>query len=148
MSRSTIKVIAVSFLATVACGTEPTAPPASKPLAVSIQYRMREQGEAVPSVHASSAAGALTIRVSRTALCATQVRAAIRRGVGTVDVVSHVSPDPAALCTASEADRVVDYTGTVSALPPGNYRVRVLEGVGDGAPRYIGAQLVTVSRSP
>jgi hypothetical protein len=77
-------------------------------------------------------------------LCATLVQAAVKRSVGEIDVVSHVSSNPTALCGPTSASVVVDYTGTVSSLSPGPYRIRVFEGVADRTPEFIGSVSVTV----
>jgi hypothetical protein len=34
---------------------------------------------------------------------------------------------------------VLDYSGTITHLPPSNYRVRVFEAEGNGQPRLIGS---------
>jgi hypothetical protein len=65
--------------------------------------------------------------------------------VGEVDVVSHVFNNPSALCAAtSPANFVVDYTGTVSSLSAGTYRIRVFESEGYQPAKFIGSASVTV----
>jgi hypothetical protein len=140
-------IVAMVLAAQLGCsGADPTAPEATEPLNVTVTTRERAPGEASPAVHASSVMGDLLVRVTRPALCGTQVRAAVNRAPLRVDIVSHVSPDPGANCSAAGlSSYVVDYVGTVGSLPPGSYVVRVFEGAGDESPRFLGSATVSLS---
>ena len=139
-------ILAATVALQLSCGqTEsPTAPEATEPFPVTIQTREAAKGEAVPTVHAVAGAGSITIRVTRRALCATIVDATVRRGTGQVDIVAHVWPNPAALCAAVLSNTVVDYTGTLSALPSGPYLIRVFDGNTNGSPPFIGSVTINV----
>ena len=143
---------ALAFAVAVAPGcrsSELVAPEASEPLPVSVQHRTAAPGESIPTIHATAGIGSLTLRVTRHALCATIVDAAVNRGVDEIDVVAHVWNNPAALCAATIPPQfVVDYAGTVSSLPAGTYRLRVFEGVGKGPTHFIGSMTVTVPPPP
>lgn len=140
-------ILAMVLAAQLGCsGAAPTAPDATEPLPVTVQTRTPAPAEAIPAVYASSVSGELVVRVTRPALCATIVSAAVSRAPQRIDIVSHVSPNPAALCSmAGLAGEVVDYVGTVGSLPPGPYLVRVFEGLGDATPRFIGSASVNLS---
>ena len=143
---SVLSFLAIALLVEVGCqNSEPIAPSASEQLVVSVQTRAPLQGETVPAIHASPGSGSVTVRVTRGAMCATIVSAAVSRGVSQVDVVSQVSSNPAAVCAAIISTAVVDYTGTVNSLASGTYRIRVFEGVGNGTPKFIGSVLVTIA---
>lgn len=140
-------IFAVVLAAQLGCsGAEPTAPEATEPLNVTVTTRERAPGEASPAVYASSVMGDLVVRVTRPALCMTQVSAAVNRAPLRIDIVSHVSPDPAPNCSAAGlSSYVVDYVGTVGSPPPGSYDVRVFEGAGDQSPRFLGSATVKLS---
>lgn len=142
-----LSVFVVTLLVAPGCrSSELVAPNASEPIAVSVQDRTAPDGERIPRIYVSASAGSVAVRVTRGALCGTRVNAAVNRGAGEVDVVSHVSANPSLLCAPTPARAVVDYAGTVSSLSAGRYRIRVFEGVGDGTPRFIGSAFVTVPR--
>jgi hypothetical protein len=137
---------ALVVLVALGCrSSELVAPEASERLAASVQHRTAAQGESIPAIHASAGVGNVTVRVTRHALCATLVSAAVNRGAGEIDVVSHVSNHPAALCAATiPANHLVEYTGTVSSLAVGMHRIRIFESEGNEPAKYIGSMSVTV----
>ncbi|SRR6266542_1591775 len=135
--------------AVISCrGAAPlTAPPTSESLAVSVQTRSATAGESIPTVRISGEAGAVTVKVTRAAMCGTLVNAGVSRGANALAVVAHVSTNPAADCIAvSPVSWVVDYAGTITGVAAGSYTVRVFEGAGDNEPRLIGSASVSVSK--
>jgi hypothetical protein len=145
-SASVLSVLTITLLVAPGCESpEPAAPSATEPLPVSVQTRTAAPTKLIPMISATPGAGSVTIRVTRRALCATLVSAAVNRGVGEIDVVSQVSADPAAHCAPIPASKVVDYTGTVDALSAGTYRIRVFEGEGERTPKFIGSASITVA---
>jgi hypothetical protein len=118
----------------------------SEPLTLSVRHRAPVAGERLPKVRVEPAAGALHIRVERAALCDTQARATIARSRTALRVVARVSANPAANCTPN-INRVVEYTGVISGLAPGRYRVWLFEGVGIRRPELIAAPTVAVPRA-
>jgi hypothetical protein len=135
-----------TVLSQVSCGGDPTAPPASEVLPVSVQTRLAIPGEAIPTVRISGGQGNITIQVTTIGMCATVVDAGISRRVHDLVIVSHVSPNPAAACIAMVQAKAADYQGTITSLSEGSYRVRVFEGLFGAPPRLIGSANVTVSR--
>lgn len=134
-------VVAVS----IGCnGGDLVAPEVSEPLAVTLQYRTSAQGEPIPAIQATAAAGRVTVRVTTGAECATIVTSGIRRREGELSIVSQVVSNPAALCAPIPANAVIDYTGTIKGLSPGGYRVNVFQNGGDLTPRFIGSVTVRV----
>lgn len=125
--------------------TDPIAPPTSEQMAVSVQHRTSAPGEQVPTVRITGAQGTVTVAVTRRGMCATLVDAGISRAPGELAVVARVSSNPAALCALLNVETVVDYSGTISSVPGGLYRVRVFEAEGGGSPRLIGSATVTAS---
>ena len=128
----------------VACDESTGIPATPEPLAVSVQTRSPDQGEQVPAVTITGGVASVTMKVTRGGLCATRVEAGLSREPGDLTVVAHVSYDPAAVCLA--VIRVVDYTGTISNLMAGSYRVRVFEEEA-GTTRLLGSSVVSVSSS-
>jgi hypothetical protein len=148
-SVSVLSVLIITLLVAPGCRTsEPVSPSATEPLPVSVRTRTAAQRELIPTINAVPGAGSVTIRVTRGAMCATLVRAAVNRGVGEIDLVSQVSADPTANCAPIPVRQVVDYTGTVDSLSAGAYRVRVFEGEGDGPPKFMGSASITVPLPP
>jgi hypothetical protein len=144
-SLSILSVLAPTLLVASGCrSSDAVAPAASEPLPVSVSTRVAAQNELIPTIHASPGAGSVTISVTRGAMCATLVSAAVSRGVGQIDIVSKVSANPAANCAATAVRQVVDYSGTVRSLSAGTYRIRVFEGEGDRTPKFIGLVSATV----
>jgi hypothetical protein len=141
-------LLAIGLLSQASCiedQPDPVAPPTSENLSVSVQHRAPAPGEGIPRLQLAAGAGSVTIRVSRPALCGTLVTAGVSRGTRDLTIVARVSPDPLALCAASVSPYVVDYEGTVSALAPGDYEVRVFEGMADREPRFLGSGAVRVT---
>jgi hypothetical protein len=76
-------------------------------------------------------------------MCATIVHAGLSRSPNELAVVARVSANPGAMCIAMES--FIDYSGTITSLAPGNYRVRVFEAEGDRDAKLIGFATVTVT---
>lgn len=129
-----------SFLS---CDGTITAPPTSEDLAVSVVHRNPIQGEQLPTVRILGGQNSVSVQVSRPGMCATLVEAGVSREPRELAVVARVSSNPAALCALIVS--VVDYAGTITAVPGGTYRVRVFEGVGDNTPQLIGSATVAVT---
>jgi hypothetical protein len=143
---SVIPLLVVALVAELGCASsDPSAPEATEALPVSVQTRQLRQGETIPAITASASAGGIDIHVTRLALCATIVDAAVNRGIGTIDVVSQISSAIDALCAPTPGvTLVVDYSGTVNSVSAGSYRIRVFEGEGDKTPQYVGSTAVRV----
>ena len=89
--------------------------------------------------------GYVSVSVTTTGTCATMVSAGVSRRSDELAVVAHVGPNPAALCAAVLQFLVADYQGTITAVAPGIYRVRVFEAFADGVPKLIGSGTVSVA---
>ena len=141
-------LMAIGLISQASCiedQPDPIAPPTSENLSVSVQHRAPAPGEGIPRLQLAAGAGSVTIRVSRHALCGTLVSAGVSRGTRDLTIVARVSPDPLAMCAASVSPYVVDYEGTVSALAPGDYEVRVFEGIADREPGFLALGRVRVA---
>jgi hypothetical protein len=128
----------------VACDESTGIPATPEPLAVSLQTRSWTQGEPVRLVSITGGVAAVTMKVTRPGFCATRVEAGLSREPGDLTVVAHVSYNPAAICPA--VITVLDYTGTISNLMAGSYRVRVFEEE-SGTTHLLGSAVVSVSSS-
>ena len=135
------------LISQTSCGEALTAPATSEILPVSVQTRSPVAGEIVPTVRVSGGMGYVAVRVTTTGACATVVSAGVRRRADELAVVARVGPNPLALCAAVLQFLVADYQGTITAVAPGNYRVRVFEAFADGAPKLIGSATVSVAPS-
>jgi hypothetical protein len=134
-----------TVISQASCAGDPTAPPTSEILPVSVQTRSMIPGETIPSVRIAAGQGNVTIQVTTVGMCATIVDAGVNRGPHDLAIVTHVGSNPAALCALMDA-RATDYQGTITAVSEGTYRVRLFEGIADAAPRLIGSAIVVVSR--
>jgi len=76
-------------------------------------------------------------------MCNTLVNAGISRAPGELAVVARLSPSSSILIGCAPIETVIDYSGTITDLPGGSYRVRVFEAVADGTPRLIGSAWVS-----
>jgi len=127
----------------VSCRTaDVIAPPISEQLALSVQERTPDSGEQVPRVTITGTQGAITVAVTRRGMCNTVVDAGINRAPGELAVVARMLPSTI-LRGCSMIVTVIDYSGTITDLPAGNYRVRVFEAVGPDQPRLIGSASVS-----
>ena len=144
-SSSVRLLVAVGLLSQASCSDSLTAPRTSEILPVSVQTRSPVAGEIVPSVRVSGGMGYVSVSVTTTGTCATMVSAGVSRRSDELAVVAHVGPNPAALCAAVLQFLVADYQGTITAVAPGNYRVRVFEALADNAPKLIGSGTVSVT---
>ena len=138
-------LLVVGLISQASCSELLTAPRTSEILPVSVQTRSPVAGEVVPTVRISGGMGYVSVRVTTTGACATLVSAGVSRRANELSVVAHVGPNPAALCAAVIRVLVADYEGTINAVAPGTYRVRVFEAFADGEPKLIGSSAVSVT---
>jgi hypothetical protein len=144
---SYLPLLLVSILLSQAsCRGDLSAPPTSESMPVSVQTRMATPGETIPTVSISGGEGNVRIQVTTVGTCATIVDAGISRAPHELAIVTHVWPNPAAMCIAMVQAQAADYQGTITSLTEGRYRVRVFESLFGAAPRLIGSAVVTVSR--
>jgi len=146
-SSSVRLLVAVGLLSQASCSDSLTAPRTSEILPVSVQTRSPVAGEIVPTVRISGGMGYVSVSVTTTGTCATMVSAGVSRGFDKLAVVAHVGPNPAALCAAVIQPLVADYHGTITAVAPGTYQVRVFEAFADGEPKLIGSATVSVAEA-
>lgn len=139
-------LLAVGLLSQASCTEDLIAPATSENLPVSVQTRAPSVGEVIPTVRVSGGMGYVAVSVTRSATgCATLVSAGVSRGTDVLAVVTHVGPNPAALCALNLSNQVVVYGGIINSVAAGTYRVRVFEGVLDGTPQLIGSATVSVA---
>jgi hypothetical protein len=143
VSRWIPRWVSVVVVSTVACGGDPTAPEASEPVPSFVVHRDRIPGERLPVVEISAVRGEIRVKVVRKAFCQTLVDAHIERRPGEIDVVTRVSDNPAALCLAN-FDFVVEYTMTIAGVDRGSWDLRVFEGVGQEAAKFLDDGRVSV----
>jgi hypothetical protein len=142
-------LLAVGLLSQASCTERLTAPATSENLPVAVQTRSPSVGEVVPAVRVSGGMGYVAVSVTRAAAGCATVSAGVSRGTNELAVVAHVTPkapNPAALCAAVLPNLVVDYSGIINSVGAGTYRVRVFEGLADGAPTLIGSATVSVAQ--
>jgi hypothetical protein len=131
-----------------ACSTDsaPTAPTATTPLAATAAARARLEGERVPGVEVRLHGTELRVFVARAPLCSMQVLGAGYGMRGRVlDIVTRVSPHPAALCTSESFREWVSVSRLDVPRPTaGRWQVRVFEALGDQPPAFLGEHEITV----
>ena len=149
-SGLSVYVAAAAVMAT-ACGVgekDPIAPNATEPVTVTVTNRTAADGEQFPVSIVTAGPGELTLKVTRHALCATQVSVFVFRATTEIDFVAHVTADPTANCAPIPANAVVDYEGTITSVVPARYTVRLWESEGTGSAKLIGSGSLTVPGGP
>ena len=77
-------------------------------------------------------------------MCGARVTAGVNRAPGELAiVVRQILPDSSVVCAPMIV--VLDYTGTISGLSAGSYRVRVFEAQSNTRSRLLGSATVSVS---
>ena len=149
IQRLSVCVVGSAALAIACVGEkDPLAPNATEPVPVTVTNRTAADGEQFPISQVTAAPGELTLKVTRHALCGTQVSLFVFRATTEIDFVAHVTADPTANCTTIPANAVVDYEGTITSVVPARYNVHLWEGEGSGSPRLMGSGTLTVPAGP
>lgn len=119
-------------------------PSTSEQLALAIQPNTTWGNSQLPEVRITAGPGIVTVLMTRRQICGGQVVAGLSRAPGDLAiVVRQVSSDSLVVCAPLIA--LFDYTGTITALPPMLYRVRVFEAESTSRFRLIGSATVSVS---
>ena len=117
-------------------------PSTSEQLTLSIQPN-HAGGDPLPRVRISAGSGSVTMVLTQRWMCGGRVTAGVNRAPGDLAiVVRQILPDSSAVCAPMIA--VLDYTGTITGLSAGSYRVRVFEALSNGS-RLLGSATVSVS---
>jgi hypothetical protein len=116
-------------------------PSTSEQLALSIQPNPAG-GDPLPRVRISAGSGSVSIVVTQRWMCGGRVTAGVNRAPGDLAIVVRQILDSTAVCAPMIA--VLDYTGTITGLSAGSYRVRVFEAQSNGS-RLLGSATVSVS---
>ncbi len=117
-------------------------PSTSEQLTLSIQANPAG-GDPLPRVRISAGSGSVTMVVTQRWMCGGRVTAGVNRAPGDLAiVVRQLMPDSSVVCAPMIA--VLDYTGTITGLSAGSYRVRVFEAQSNGS-RLLGSATVSVS---
>jgi hypothetical protein len=119
-------------------------PSTSEQLALAIQPNTSWGDAQLPGVRISAGPGSVTVVMTRRQSCAGRLVAGLNRAPGDLAiVVRQVSPDSLVVCAPLIV--LLDYSGTITALPPRSYRVRVFEAESSNRSRLIGSATVSVS---
>ena len=117
-------------------------PSTSEQLALSIQPNPADV-DPLPRVRISAGSGSVSIVVTQRWMCGGRVTVGVNRAPGDLTiVVRQLMPDSSVVCAPMIA--VLDYTGTITGLSAGTYRVRVFEAQSNGS-RLLGSATVSVS---
>ena len=101
-------------------------------------------GDPLPRVRISAGSGSVSIVVTQRWMCGVRVTAGVNRAPGDLAIVlRQLMPDSSVVCVPMIA--VLDYTGTITGLSAGSYRVRVFEAQSNNRSRLLGAATVSVS---
>jgi len=136
----TILIFSVSL---VSCREPAPVPLAStsEQLALSIQPNPAG-GDHLPRVRISAGSGSVTMVVTQRWICGGRVTAGVNRAPGDLAIVVRQILDSSVVCAPMIA--VLDYTGTITGLSAGSYRVRVFEAQSNGS-RLLASATVSVS---
>jgi hypothetical protein len=119
-------------------------PSTSEQLALSTQPNRTPGSDLLPRVHISAGSGRVTIVVTQRWMCGGRVTAGVNRAPGDLAiVVRQVLPDSSVACAPIIA--VLDYTGTITGVSAGSYRVRVFEAQRNTRSRLLGSATVSVA---
>jgi hypothetical protein len=119
-------------------------PSTSEQLTLSIQPNHTHSSDPLPSVSISAGSGSVTMVMTQRWMCGGRVSAGVNRAPGDLAIVVRQKlPDSSVACAPMIA--VLDYTGTITGLPAGSYRVRVFEAQGNTRSRLLGSATVSVS---
>ena len=119
-------------------------PSTSEQLALSMQPNRTPGGDPLPRVRISAGSGSVTMVVTQRWMCGGRVTAGMNRAPGDLAiVVRQILPDSILACTLMIP--VLDYTGTITGLSAGSYRVRVFEAQSNTRSRLLGSATVSVS---
>jgi hypothetical protein len=118
-------------------------PSTSEQLALSMQPNPAG-GDPLPRVRISAGSGSVSMVMTQRWMCGGQVTARVNRAPGDLAiVVRQLTPDSSVVCTLMI--QVLDYTGTITGLSAGSYRVRVFEAENNSGSRLLGSATVSVS---
>lgn len=117
-------------------------PSTSEQLALSIQPNPAGD-DPLPRVRISAGSGGVTVVVTERWVCGGQVTAGVNRAPGDLSIVLRQVLDSTVICAPMIA--VLDYTGTITGLSAGSYRVRVFEAQSNNRSRLLGSETVSVS---
>jgi hypothetical protein len=118
-------------------------PSTSEQLALSMQPN-RTGGDPLPHVRISAGSGSVTMVVTQRWMCGGRVTAGVNRAPGEIAiVVRQILPDSSVACALMI--EVFGYTGTITGLSAGSYRVRVFEAQSNTRSRLLGSATMSVS---
>jgi hypothetical protein len=100
-------------------------------------------GDPLPRVRISAGSGSVTVVVTERWMCGGRVTAGVNRAPGDLAIVLRQVLDSTAVCAPMIS--VLDYTGTITGLSAGSYRVRVFEAQSNNRSRSLGSATVSVS---
>jgi hypothetical protein len=100
-------------------------------------------GDPLPRVLISAGSGSVSVVVTERWMCGGRVTAGVNRAPGDLAVVLRQVLDSTVACAPMIA--VLDYTGTITGLSAGSYRVRVFEAQSNTRSRLLGSATVSVS---
>ena len=117
-------------------------PSTSEQLALSMQPNPAG-GDPLPRVRISAGSGSVSMVVTQRWMCGGRVTAGVNRAPGDLAIVVRQILDSSVVCAPMIA--VLDYTGTITGLSAGSYRVRVFEAQSNIRSRLLGSATVSVS---
>ena len=111
-------------------------PSTSEQLALSVQPNPAG-GDPLPRVRISAGSGSVSLVVTQRSMCGGRVTAGVNRAPGDLAIVVRQILDSSVVCAPMIA--VLDYTGTITELSAGSYRVRVFEAQSNSRSRLLGS---------
>jgi hypothetical protein len=100
-------------------------------------------GDPIPRVHISGGSGSVTVVLTERWICGGRVTAGVNRAPGDLAIVLRQVLDSTVACAPMIS--VLDYTGTITGLSAGSYRVRVFEAQSNDRSRLRGSATMSVS---
>ena len=137
-------VAAIVSSSSFSCQTgDAIAPPASEPIPVATTTRPALPGEALPVAQVTGGASTVVFMVKREGFCMF-VDASLSREPHDLVVIGRAYVEPADCATPARRS-VIEYSGTIRVMEPGDYQVRIFDADGNGTPHLIESTVVKVS---
>ena len=119
------------------------APPASEPIPVATTNRPALPGEFLPVAQVTAGGSTIVFLVKREGFCMS-VSASLSREPRDLAVIGRAYVAPAG-CDSPARRSVIEYSGTIRVLEPGDYQIRIYDAEGNGTPHLIESTIVKVS---
>jgi hypothetical protein len=137
--------VAVVSGSSFSCQTgDAIAPPASESVPLTTANRPALPGESLPVAQVTGGASTIQFLVKREGFCM-YVDASLSREPHDLAVIGRAYAEAADCASAPTRRSVIEYSGKIRVMEPGDYQVRIFDADGNGTPHLIESTVVKVS---